>query len=84
MDHKTKILEMRTLGIPLRTIARRLGISVGRVSRCLYSDVQRPVPVADNDNTIIMMMPFNAGCSSASGPRPIKMPRLRFLERAAA
>lgn len=77
-----RIEELRKRGYSLRVIAAELGISVGKVCRALYATRQ---PAA-NDNTSVVryVTSLGIGGSRTCMRVPVRMPRITFIDGAAA
>lgn len=79
------MLCLKASSVPLRTIAAMAGISHQTVFYRLGG--RRAAPRADNDNhpeRTTRHMPFNGGCSTASGSQAISLRRVPTLDGVAA
>jgi hypothetical protein len=81
MTNNERIRALRRHGIPLREIADKLGVSMGKVCRAIYTRS----PITPTERSVVKYVPMvGCGGSMSCYYQPISLPRLRFLEGAAA
>lgn len=82
MNMKERARSLRAGGTSMREISDSLKISLAYAYKCAGDILLSPIE--ETDSTVIRYHAHNGGCSSASGMRPISMPRITALHGAMA